>query len=147
MSSSSDAIISIKPRFAEAILSGTKTVELRRRIPPIEVGTRLWIYATRPTAAVIGSAVLENVVKKSPADLWKQCGDKTGVDRGTFDSYFEGTTIALGLYLAQVRPASPINIDQLRKTLKGFHPPQVIARLTMADTCSLSGMFCEPSCA
>src|SRR4051794_32919901 len=45
-----DAIISIHPSYADAILAGEKTIELRRRIPNISQGARLWIYATRPIA-------------------------------------------------------------------------------------------------
>jgi predicted transcriptional regulator len=52
----SDALISIRPGYANAILDGTKTIELRRRVPELVSGTRLWIYATRPTAAVVGVA-------------------------------------------------------------------------------------------
>lgn len=48
-----DAIFSIKPYFADAILDGSKTVELRKVAPkrPVE---RAWIYATAPVMHIIG---------------------------------------------------------------------------------------------
>jgi len=38
-------VLSLKPLYAEAILSGAKTVELRRIGPNISVRTRALIYA------------------------------------------------------------------------------------------------------
>lgn len=48
-----DAIFSLKPYFAEAILDGSKTVELRTVAPskPVE---RVWIYATAPQMKILG---------------------------------------------------------------------------------------------
>ena len=40
-------VLSLKPRFAEAILSGTKTVEVRRVMPRITVPTLALLYAYR----------------------------------------------------------------------------------------------------
>jgi predicted transcriptional regulator len=48
-----DAVFSIKPYFADAILDGSKTVELRKIAPkrPVE---RVWIYATAPVMRIVG---------------------------------------------------------------------------------------------
>ena len=48
-----DAVFSIKPYFADAILDGSKTIELRKVAPkkPVE---RAWIYATAPVMRIIG---------------------------------------------------------------------------------------------
>jgi predicted transcriptional regulator len=48
-----DAIFSIKPHFADTILDGSKTVELRKVAPrkPVE---RTWIYATAPIMRIVG---------------------------------------------------------------------------------------------
>jgi len=140
MDESGDALISIRPHFANAILSGIKTVELRRRIPSIALGTRLWIYATRPTAAVIGSVILEQIVEQPPEELWEFCGHHAAVDRELFDAYFEGTNVALGLFLTDVRRTNPVEIEQLREMRSGFHPPQVIARLTKAEAHLLTSL-------
>ena len=135
-----EAIISIKPKYADAILAGGKTVELRRRIPPIEIGSRLWIYATRPKAAIVGSVVLRKVVSMTPDELWRHCGDLAGIGRYDYDSYFDGTDVALGLYLSDVRRVNPISIEQLRDTFDGFHPPQVMVKLTQKRKFSLSDL-------
>jgi predicted transcriptional regulator len=132
-----EAIISIKPPFAEAILDGSKTVELRRKIPPLAIGTRLWIYATKPTGAVIGSAVVEKIVRGTPDEIWIKFSENAGISRIGFDSYFDGAKEAIGLVLRDVSRAKPVEIDQLRSLRTGFHPPQVMARLTDAEAASL----------
>lgn len=137
MNSFEDAIISIKPHYVEAILSGVKTIELRRRIPPIELGTRFWIYATRPKAAILGTAILKDIVKETPANLWRDYGLHTGVDSSTFEEYFGGSEIALGLIFEGVQAVRPIELDELRNLLDGFHPPQVMARLSHSTSSSL----------
>ncbi|MEP9377487.1 ASCH domain-containing protein [Aquabacter sp. CN5-332] len=125
-----EAIISIRPNFAEAIIAGEKTVELRRRIPPIEIGTRLWIYATKPVGAVIGSAVVKDIFRGLPEDIWDKGGNLSRVDRADFDIYFAGAVEAIGLLLWQARRGHPVSIEKLRSIRAGFHPPQVILRIT-----------------
>jgi predicted transcriptional regulator len=132
MTPDSDAIISIHPRHANAILDGAKTIELRRRIPSLSIGTRLWIYATRPVGAVIGMATVERIVRGDPEEIWLEFGDQAGIDRIDFDAYFDGAEEAIGLLLVDVRRnAEHIVIEQLRGLRDGFHPPQVM--MTISD--------------
>lgn len=133
MAKPGDVIISIRPNFAEAILSGAKTVELRRRIPPIEIGTRLWIYATRPTAAVVGSAIVNAVIRGTPDSLWDTYSAQAAIKRDDYDRYFDGAKEAIGISLAMIVRVEPVHIAQLRQMREGFHPPQVIAKLSKVE--------------
>lgn len=140
MAKFSEAIISIRPNFAEAILAGEKTVELRRRVPQIGVGTRLWIYATKPVGAVVGSASVKKLVRGTPDEVWEKCGDQTGVNREAFDTYFYGTELAIGLVLVNVHRGRPVPIEELRSIRAGFHPPQVIAPISNEEANSLDAL-------
>lgn len=137
MPQSNAAIISIRPNFAEAILSGAKSVELRRRIPAIMVSTRLWIYATLPIGAVVGSATVQRIIRGSPDEVWAKGGRQAGIDRVAYDAYFEGAEEAIGLVLADIRRGRPVSIEKLRSIRAGFHPPQVIARITDLEADSI----------
>ena len=128
-----DAIISIRPNFAEAILAGAKTVELRRRIPPLEIGTRLWIYATRPTAAVVGSVIVNAIVRGTPNSVWDAYSTQAAISRSDYDVYFDGAKEAIGLSLTSACRTAVVGIDELRKMRDGFHPPQVIAKLSRLE--------------
>ena len=129
MSNKDNAIISIRPSFAEAILTGEKTVELRRRIPLIEAGTHLWIYATRPLGAIVGSATVSSIVQATPADLWEICKNHGAIGRTDYDNYFAGTSQALGLFLTDIVRRRPVGIDQLREMDGGFHPPRALMKI------------------
>jgi predicted transcriptional regulator len=49
-------LLSLRPRFADAILAGAKTVELRRRPINARPGTAILLYASRPMMAIVGTA-------------------------------------------------------------------------------------------
>jgi predicted transcriptional regulator len=128
-----DAIISIHPDYADAILEGTKTIELRRRIPELASGSRLWIYATRPTGAVVGVATIADVNRAHPRTIWQRHKNKTGLDHASFAEYFCGAQEAVAIFLKAAERVGPITVDQLRQIRDRFHPPQVLVRLTASE--------------
>ena len=130
-------IISIRPTYAEAILSGVKTVELRRRIPSIEIGAKLWIYSTLPVGAVIGFAVVEDIIESTPEDIWRLYNRQAGIEQKYYDQYFIGSQKAVALLLGEVEKVNPVEINLLRTLRKSFHPPQVMLKLSEAETNSL----------
>ena len=106
--SAADAIISIFPDYADAILAGRKTIELRRRVPVLPLGMRLWIYATRPTGAVVGYVTVERVTRARPLTIWRHHSEGTGIDYGTFSAYFTGAKEAVAILLAAAKRVRPI---------------------------------------
>lgn len=140
----SDAIISIRPNFAEAILSGSKSIELRRRIPPITVGTKLWIYATKPVGAVVGFATITDILRGSPDAIWALGNAEAGIDRAAFDKYFEGTENAIGIRLASIERCQPVSIEEMRTIRPGFHPPQVVVRISDIEAVMLQRIASLP---
>ena len=133
----SDAIISIHPTYANAILAGEKTIELRRRTPKLSSGMRLWIYATRPTAAVIGFVTVQQVARAHPRTIWQKHRDGTGVDHESFKAYFEGAQEAIAIMLQAAKRVGPITVQQLRSVRDRFHPPQVMIKLTTEEAKAL----------
>ena len=92
-------ILSLKPRFAEAILSGDKTVELRRVEPKITVPIRALVYATTPLRAMLGTCVVTAVVSDHLATLWEIYGSRTGLQHIEFLRYFTGVEVGAALTL------------------------------------------------
>lgn len=137
MAELSNAIISIRPRFADAILAGEKTVELRRRIPALELGTRLWIYSTMPVGAVVGTTTVCSILREHPDDLWAKVRDFAGLQRPEFDEYFEGAPQAVAIFLTEPQRVQSVSIEQLREIRTGFHPPQVLMRVSQDEARAL----------
>jgi len=126
----SDILISLHPRHCDNVVSGRKTVELRRRKMAVQPGTRVWIYSTHPRARVEASAIVEGVFSGSHDELWNTFGDKVAVSRYEFDHYFAETVDAHAIVLREVAPLKrSIKLKELRRKLDGFHPPQFFKRL------------------
>ena len=128
-----EAIISIHPGHVDAILSGRKTIELRRRVPHLSLGTRLWVYATRPTSAVVCRAIIQDLTRGKPRTIWRRHRKETAIDFATFSAYFAGADEAVAIMLDAVESVGPISIEQLRDVRNCFHPPQVLTMLSTRE--------------
>ena len=119
-------MLSIKPRFVEAILAGHKTVELRRTQPQLNgLPTEALLYASSPTMALAGTCWVESVVALPVAQLWKRYGRAACVTRSEFDAYFDGVDVGYGLLITDPSPLErPVTLAQLRHRWDGFQPPQ-----------------------
>lgn len=115
-------LISIRPKYADAILNGHKTVELRRTRPALGSGSVVLIYASSPDMALVGSAVVADIVTHHPLDLWVQHNQTLGVSYREFSDYFAGTDTAHGLVLQRARRLARISLTGLREI--GLSPPQ-----------------------
>ena len=117
-------VLSLKPRFAEAILTGDKTVELRRITPRITIPTLALLYATGPARSLVGSCVVRSVARLGADELWQWHGSATALTRPEFDAYLGGLDEAAALFLEQAqRLPAPIPLRVLRHA-EGFRPPQ-----------------------
>jgi len=131
--------LSVKPIYAEAILSGAKTIELRRSRPRITVPTEALIYASSPTMALVGECVVEDITEWQMANLWKSLGPQTGVDRFMFDTYFEGAEHAVALHLTKVRRlTNAVSLEDIRDRVEGFEPPQSFRYVSRAKSEALT---------
>ena len=95
-------LLSIKPRFADAILAGEKQIEFRKRIFPNAVNRPCIIYSTTPGCAVVGGfeVYAENYGKIS--SLWKRLGPRSGIDKTDFDKYFQTSAYIYALEIRDV---------------------------------------------
>lgn len=85
-------LLSLKPRFAEAILAGEKTFEFRRALFRRRDVRTVVLYASSPVRKVVGEFVLDEVLTLELDALWGATYQGGGIDRGYFDQYFEGRT-------------------------------------------------------
>lgn len=107
------ALVSVHPDWAEAIVDGRKTVELRRQAPkrPLDY---VVVYSTSPVKRVVGWAPVREVVVGSPASIWRTWGKSSGVPRATFRAYFSGTGTGYAIVLGPaVRLEEPMPLESL----------------------------------
>lgn len=120
----SGVLISIRSRHVRSIVAGTKTHELRRKIPRVLVGMSIFIYSSGEDRAVTARAEVAEVVSGPPRMIWSKYEDVLGITREEFDRYFLGAEIAHALRLDNVTVSkSPVTLEQLRSQYD-IEPPQ-----------------------
>ena len=126
--------LSVHPGYANAILTGTKTVELRRRRPNILPGALAFVYATSPIKSVLGLFFVRQVISGTVDELWNRVHSECNVDRNAYDQYFNNSTQAHAIEIASTRAfAMPLTLDNLRQVWPKFRPPQSFSYLIPGD--------------
>jgi predicted transcriptional regulator len=96
-------LLSVKPRFAEAILAGTKKFEFRRalfRNPDVDT---VVLYASSPIQRVIGEFRIADILALTPDELWARTHRWSGIDRTYFDEYFHEREVGFALQVERAR--------------------------------------------
>jgi predicted transcriptional regulator len=132
-------LLSVRPRFARAILDGTKTVELRRRPVRAAPGTLLIIYASAPTMAVVGTARLGRVLVCEPDAAWQRHHPRLGLERMEFDEYLGGRLACLLLLEDVASLVEPLPLRGLQQE-GPFRPPQSYRYVSPADPAAVRAL-------
>lgn len=115
------ALLSIHPEHAEAILLGTKSFEFRKVAFRQEIEVVL-IYATAPISKVIGSFEVETIISAEPSAIWEQARLSSGLSRERFDAYYAGKAVAHAIKV--MNPKRFIRPKPLSVYVKSGTPPQ-----------------------
>jgi predicted transcriptional regulator len=131
MNDSEHILISVQAKYVHKMLTGEKTVELRRRRLHIHPGTRVWIYTTAPSSVIEISAVIDLIVIASPEHIWRKYKASTGVCRKEFNEYFGASETGCALILKEIKKLKPhVDLADMRAASRRFHPPQFYTRLS-----------------
>lgn len=124
-------LLSMKPRFAELVLSGVKTVEFRRTWAAKPVGLAV-IYSSSPVQRIVGIVGIKGTFVASPSKIWTKCLPLgPGLQRKELMDYFIGKDEAYGVFLGKViLPSKPVSPNLL---FKGFRPPQSYRYLSTTE--------------
>ena len=132
-------LLSVRPRFAEALLDGTKTVEIRRRRAHIADGSLCLLYASSPVRALVGAIRVCRIDTDTPDALWSRWGEFAGLTRLEYEVYLDGSTHPCAIIVgAAVRLPNPIELDELRRRDDDFVTPQSYRFLRAGEFGSLT---------
>lgn len=126
------ALIPMHPRWAAEILTGDKTVELRRRRLRDDT-THLAIYATKPIQTIVAIAHIANQ-QALPASLHPTALESVAEHAGGDEAlaYIQDAPSPVALWLNFVRPTS-LSLDEVGVA----HPPQSVQYLSPEKTALL----------
>ncbi|MDM8520576.1 ASCH domain-containing protein [Anaerolineales bacterium HSG6] len=119
-------LLSIRPKFAEQIFNGTKTVELRRVRPKkIGKGSLVFVYVSSPVQALMGGFRVKSVEEHPLSDIWELVKNEAGISKTEFDTYYHGNTTGVAIFIDEKWSLQkPVGLHNLREQRPNFHPPQ-----------------------
>ncbi len=130
-----DLVMSIRPEFAERIIQGHKTVEVRRVFAKKWQGSRVSLYASAPVRALIGSATISKVIKGTPEDVWENYHIALGCRKKDFFDYTKSAREVYAIELEDIRPfIANVPVTQIGRLLDDdLRPPQSYLKLDKND--------------
>lgn len=135
-------VLSIKPKYADLILAGTKTVEFRRAWAAEKVDT-IAIYASAPIQRIVGVAQVSDVVSAKPTLLWDYCKTRGGgLSRSELFTYLCGKTRGIAIFLRDVRKFDQGIVPS--RVIEDFLPPQSFRYMTAAEVRKLERVALKP---
>jgi len=119
-------LMSIHPEYANKILKGEKTVEIRKKVGKGWVGKKVKIYSTSPERSIVGEARIGQVLAGHPSEIWDRFGAQMGCTKSEFDDYTTHTHEVSAVVFDDVRPyPASIPISQLSYFVESdLKPPQ-----------------------
>jgi predicted transcriptional regulator len=131
-------LLSIKPRFADAIFAGTKTFELRKVRPRVMAGDLVLVYVTVPRCRLEGAFRVGTVLEMAPEKLWLRVRGKCGVTKAEFMAYYAEKTTAFAIGVAEAWLLdTAVQLRELRS--ERIIPPQGYRYLSVVETTALMG--------
>lgn len=135
-------VLSIKPKYVDMILAGTKTVEFRRAWAA-EIVDSIAIYASAPIQKIVAVAQVSDVVAAKPSLLWDYCKKRGGgLTRSELFAYMDGKAKGFAILLHNVN-----QFDQgvaPSRVITDFSPPQSFRYLTAAEVRRLEKIARQP---
>lgn len=123
-----DLLVSMKPQYAERILSGSKMVEIRKRFSEKWIGCKVVLYSSTPQKALVGEATVCSITKGTPEAIWTRFHAGLGCTRGEFSAYVGQAAEVNAIELDNVFPyKEPVSISQISYLLglqADLRPPQ-----------------------
>jgi predicted transcriptional regulator len=84
--------------------------------------TRALIYCTKPVGRLVAEFEIDDILRDSPARLWRKTRSGSGISKQFFDNYFANRDEAFALQIGRVREYHEHVVPS--DILENFTPPQ-----------------------
>jgi predicted transcriptional regulator len=130
------ALMSIHPRYAEAILAGRKQAEFRKRPLAADVDVVL-MYATAPVSAIVGWFTVSGTVKSAPDDIWRCLHNVGEIGWPDFADYYAGRDEGVAFLIGKVgRLPKPVSLSEIKPGLSTPQSFNYVSRDVLAQILS-----------
>ena len=117
-------LLSIQPKYVDAIIAGTKRVEYRTRIrKDSEVITAL-IYRCDDLKKIVAEFTIGGIIKGTPEQVWEQTKEFGGIEKQDYFRYFANRNKAYAYQICNIViyqeaiPLSSIGIEKAPRSLR-----------------------------
>jgi len=125
-----NVLLSVKPKYANEIVSGRKKYEFRKSIFKRENIEKMYIYSSSPVKKIIAIVDIDGILSDSPQKLWEKCHDDAGISEPEFFNYFKNSDVGYAIKISNVQEFS-IPIDPYH-LYEDFRPPQSFYYIPMS---------------
>ncbi|MHC1781243.1 MAG: ASCH domain-containing protein [Anaerolineaceae bacterium] len=123
--SSNVLLLSLRPKYAKQVFSGTKKIELRRVKPKLNEGDTVLVYVSSPVKQVWGTFTVARIIDKPIRELWALVENEAGISKDEFYRYYSGVDHGYGIYIKDIKSIfQPIDLHLIKEQWSNFHPPQ-----------------------
>lgn len=109
-----NALLSINPKYVNAIASGEKQYEFRKKVFKNKELIKIYIYATSPVKKIVGAFQMGDIIAGHPGLLWNQCQSHSGMGEQEFFRYFGDAEYGFAIEINSFeKPEEPIDPQDL----------------------------------
>lgn len=83
-------LLSIKPTYAESILSGRKRFEFRKRLSKSNID-KIYLYASAPVKRIVGEVQVISKISLGKPELWTLAREYAGISKDEYIRYFQNS--------------------------------------------------------
>lgn len=121
-------LMSIRKERFEAVLDGRKVHEFRRRFY-IKEPCQVVFYVGSPVSAICGVGIFDIPIADTIENLAKIIEGHNFSSATSLRNYMQGLEKGYALPIRKSKKIDPITLDELRKEIPGFSPPQSYCNL------------------
>lgn len=116
-----NVLLSIKPKYANAILAGKKLVEFRKLTFKQKI-ERVYIYSSSPEQRITGYFTIEDIISDTPEKLWREFSKVGSITEEDFFDYFANKEIGYSIKIKTVNKFK--KSKDPKEIFKNFVAPQ-----------------------
>jgi predicted transcriptional regulator len=128
-------IMSVHRKYARLLMTGKKTIELRKNRVKIPPGSRVWFYVTGKWKRIMCTAIVSRVQHMHPSTAWAIHERAMAMNRSEFDSYTSSHRVVSAIYLENAEVFIGPSLAQIRRDVgEHWRPPQSYTSLRRGTT-------------
>ncbi len=82
-----EILMSVRPKYVDKILDGSKTIEVRKSFPKRWRGARVVFYSSKKVQVLAGEATIGEIEIDSPGAIWKKYSENIGCSVEEYRKY------------------------------------------------------------